>query len=688
MAVDTTTKPEGFVGEFDGDINANDNLPSRKDLEKVAELPVLDVNGKPHTFKSLYASVKNETSRVLFIFIRHFFCGVGSLLPTLPFHKVTDPSFDQNCQEYLRSLSTSITPDALQAFPTPTKIIVIGCGQPELIPMYTQETKCPYPIYADPSKKLYAQLGMIRTLNLGPKSPQYMQYSLPSAMVRSIYQALKAGRGAFKGGDYWQVGAEFLFENGHVTWCHRMKNTRDHAEVPEIRRQLGLDGAKPPSRKTFSSGIRRSSSQLQRRLSDRRMSWSRSRDRAEKSSPEGSMMEKLKEDKGGEEAGEQASKEEGQVKATLVAATGSVALAILGEASVESSARISALSKSFLLPRLIPAPQALIRASRPERLEPANAKVVGAYSGGQRDRVNYIAHLLHDGDSLRPYSVRCEKITKEDLPPVKAKSFGPTTLLAFLGCAMSIALLALSIHEQDGMALLATILLSLLSTLVGVGSQWTLVLSQRRATRPVPCSDVVINYPNGAFLVIKCGEEVARSLYWSPEECVYDRSPRWYRLISLLGTLMLMFGVICLGNAELNVQLGFAASYIILNAAYWVVAALPQRWNWDLRCYKTERQYYRQGEENDRFTTAMWKAIAISGTTKWVRLAGIAPVSEAWDKWLDKAAEVIEKEPCWQDEEGFHVLPDWDPEKYLDEVHGHKGELEKERFDSFGNSMV
>lgn len=188
--------------------------------------------------------------------------------------------------------------------------------------MYARETECPYPIYADPSKKLYKEFGMIRTLSLGPKSPDYMQYSIPSAVVRAIYQGIKAGRGAFKGGDYWQVGGEVLFEDGQVSWCHRMKNTRDHAEIPEIRRQLGLDGTKPPLRKTFRSSIRRSSNQLQRRLSDRRKSWSRSRDRAEKSSPEGSMMEKLKEDKGGEEASERSNKEEAKTDGAAIGSNG------------------------------------------------------------------------------------------------------------------------------------------------------------------------------------------------------------------------------------------------------------------------------------------------------------------------------------------------------------------------------
>lgn len=253
---------------------------------------------------------------------------------------------------------------------------------------------------------------------------------------------------------------------------------------------------------------------------------------------------------------------------------------------------------------------------------------------------------------------------------------------------MSCALLALSIHEGDGMALLATILLSFLSTLVGIGSQWELVLPKRIAKRRVPRSDVVILYPNGAFLVVKCIEEVARSLYWSPEECRYYRSPRWYRLISLLATLILMFGVICLGNAGLNVQLGFAASYIILNAAYWVVAALPQRWNWDLRCYTKEPERYRGGEHNSTFTAALWKAIAISGTTRWVRPAGIAPLSPAWDKWLEKAAEVIQRNPCSKDDKTqLHILPDWDFEDYLTKVMSENDGLDQDAHPTAQESM-
>jgi hypothetical protein len=101
-------------------------------------------------------------------------------------------------------------------------------------------------------------------------------------MAQSIAQGVKhiADGRVFQAGDMAQVGGEFLFEpvnentpmsspltemdkqlgNGNtngalstgegeekrVTWCHRMRNTRDHAEIPELREVLGLDGEGTP----------------------------------------------------------------------------------------------------------------------------------------------------------------------------------------------------------------------------------------------------------------------------------------------------------------------------------------------------------------------------------------------------------------------------------------------------------
>ena len=101
------------------------------------------------------------------------------------------------------------------------------------------------------------------------------------------------------GGDFKQVGGEFLFQNGKVTWCHRMKNTRDHAELPLVRQQLGLDDTPAPQRKRWSAAS--IGGGLTRRLSNRRpISWaggprSKSRNRLERPA---SGMDFLKEDDG------------------------------------------------------------------------------------------------------------------------------------------------------------------------------------------------------------------------------------------------------------------------------------------------------------------------------------------------------------------------------------------------------
>lgn len=150
--------------------------------------------------------------------------------------------------------------------------------------MYVRDTNCPYPVYTDPKHSLFDALGMTKTWNMGEK-PAYMKKGLMHNIVTSVMQGLKqvpTGK-ALKSGDFRQVGGEFLFEpldlvtpihtpqletmqqldgmdhrddeakqrdDGEevkrVTWCHRMKTTRDHAEIPELMEVLGLDGSGQP----------------------------------------------------------------------------------------------------------------------------------------------------------------------------------------------------------------------------------------------------------------------------------------------------------------------------------------------------------------------------------------------------------------------------------------------------------
>lgn len=69
-------------------------------------------------------------------------------------------------------------------------------------------------------------------------------------------------------------------------------------------------------------------------------------------------------------------------------------LAILGEGSVLANAQVSTLSRWIFLPRLLPAPQALMRPTRPLNLEPVAGTVTGIFSGNKKDSVNHIGNIV------------------------------------------------------------------------------------------------------------------------------------------------------------------------------------------------------------------------------------------------------------------------------------------------------
>ena len=77
--------------DFVGDVEVNNDPPTKATLEKIANLPVLDANNKSHTFKSLYADDEKGPRRVFICFIRHFFCGVRP-----PQIKQSEPSHSPN----------------------------------------------------------------------------------------------------------------------------------------------------------------------------------------------------------------------------------------------------------------------------------------------------------------------------------------------------------------------------------------------------------------------------------------------------------------------------------------------------------------------------------------------------------------------------------------------------------------
>ena len=81
---------------------------------------------------------------------------------------------------------------------------------------------------------------MQSSLALGDKKPEYASSSLIAQTANSMYNILTNGRKGFQGGDFSQNGGEWLYEGGKVAWCRKMKNTRDHAEVKELKKTLGM----------------------------------------------------------------------------------------------------------------------------------------------------------------------------------------------------------------------------------------------------------------------------------------------------------------------------------------------------------------------------------------------------------------------------------------------------------------
>jgi len=152
--------------------------------------------------------------------------------------------FLQSCQDYIKYISDKLPSVAeLSALPEPVAIVIIGCGAPSLIPFYAESTSCTFPIYAEPTRRLYSELRLTKSFARSEILPDYITNTwLIGAAIRSFSQIF--GRimhnDWWKGGSKGQGGGEFLFEDGKVTWCHRMRNTMDHSNIGKIKEVLGL----------------------------------------------------------------------------------------------------------------------------------------------------------------------------------------------------------------------------------------------------------------------------------------------------------------------------------------------------------------------------------------------------------------------------------------------------------------
>ncbi|KAI0382194.1 hypothetical protein F5Y04DRAFT_253203 [Hypomontagnella monticulosa] len=429
-------------------------------------------------------------------------------------------------------------------------------------------------------------------------------------------------------------------------------------------------------------------------------------------------------------------------------------LAVIGESSVAEHAQTITASIFCLFPRIIPAPQAFLKPSRPVRLPETMAKMTGVYSGVVLDTVGFFANIIHPLDELQPFTFKVLQIRHTDRnnaggfeiprvltngtslisrlrsrthtstdsplspreiprappadnpdkprsetppntgwsndieaaptpgitkrmtfkekmqdfaanptlvntssrPAVPATLYSPVHVLSIFSVLLTASIIGFAAYYQDGTAIIAVSLVSLASSVVGFASWWKPILMKRSHTNAVPAGDVIIRTREGAFLLVRCTEEVARELYSGTEECEYHVSGRAYRVLMGLGTCLLMVSVILLGNCKWNSQIFIGASYIVLNGLYWAMGLLPKHYFWDLGRYDIKdvtppeaRNAHGTTSEDPRegtksFTRTLWYAIRETKRTAWVSRSGAAPETIQWAKWLAEAEEAARTE--------------------------------------------
>lgn len=202
-----------------------DECPDRATLAAVQNIPVYDADGNAIPFGSLYDPDHAPHQRQLIIFVRWFYCGA--------------------CQAFVKALTRGISMEDYFNIPTPTSMVIISCGQPDLIPQYVKLTdNCPFTILTDPTRELFKKLGMRWSVSLGPQRPDYMKdisvMKVLKNQIRDVSSSIKDADGirkrdVFRGGNMLQIGGEFLFEDGQVIWCHRMRHMRGR-KLPNIRK--------------------------------------------------------------------------------------------------------------------------------------------------------------------------------------------------------------------------------------------------------------------------------------------------------------------------------------------------------------------------------------------------------------------------------------------------------------------
>ena len=221
--------------------------------------------------------------------------------------------------------------------------------------------------------------------------------------------------------------------------------------------------------------------------------------------------------------------------------------------------------------------------------------------------------------------------------------FAPLTVVAIASSLISVGLLVWAVLVNDGVAVIAVILMSCSSTVLGLANLWMTPLACRdgRYGQDESKSHAVVVLPGGGFFVVHASEYVHRQLFWGSEQCLYQVHGLMARGLSgVIGGLMVLVGVVLLGNCSWTMQAATGSAYAILNVTYWLVTLLPERWTWNLNHWSCETTAKHR---TPSYIEALWTAMKYTRSTRWASQHGLVPHTSGWEEWLVEAQHQIDK---------------------------------------------
>lgn len=113
-----------------------------------------------------------------------------------------------------------------------TAVLVISFAEPAVLRAYQEKRQWPFPLFADPRRTIYQQLGLERLA-----TRQLVGWRTAQSYLRSLW----SGRGLQYYGkeDVYQAGGDFVIDrNGAVRYAHRGREPGDRPSVAELMKAL------------------------------------------------------------------------------------------------------------------------------------------------------------------------------------------------------------------------------------------------------------------------------------------------------------------------------------------------------------------------------------------------------------------------------------------------------------------